>query len=187
MDRRSTNVKGFVHFGGDVTSGVNDGIGVRLGSGSTGSTAFIESVSDDTNANLHIRAQGAGNLILGTSSNATFLLGSVYNLSGGIQFPLGGTIKGAFSTTFAWSLASLTSGAQGEITLTTAVGDIMPGDLIGQIELGVATAGQDDATVQGYRTSTAVTSRVTVIVGNIGSTATSTLSGTGRITWIDLT
>ena len=177
MDRRSTNVKGFVHYGGDIVSGVHDGIGIELGSASTGSTAWIESLSDDTNANIGIRAQGAGTITIGNSSNA-------------VKIGAGASMKGAYSTTFAWSLASLTSGAQGEITLTTAVGGAAPialGDLVGMISLGVATAGQDDATIQDLRWSAVASSVLTIIVGNIASTATSTLSGTGRITWLDLT
>lgn len=186
MERRSTNVKGFVHFGGDVASGVEDGIGVRLGTASTGSTVWIEAVSDDTNANIGIRSQGAGTITIGNSSQTTYLSpggGVIYTSLYGIAG--GSALKGAFSTTFAWTLAAITSGAQGEITLASTTCDIMPGDLIGQIEL--YPAAQDDFTVQYVRTSTAVTSRVTVVVGNIGSTATSTASGTGRITWIDLT
>lgn len=76
MDRRSTNVKGFVHFGGDITSGVEHGIGLRLGSASTGSTVFLESISDDTNANLAIRAQGAGTISIGNSSNKVAIGGA---------------------------------------------------------------------------------------------------------------
>lgn len=186
MDRRSTNVKGFVHYGGDIQSGAQDGIGVRLGSASTGSTAFIESVSDDTNANIGIRAQGGGSITIGTPINSISLQGPCYAY-GGIVPGYGMAIKAAYSTTFAWTLAALTSGAQGEITLSTAVGDIMPGDLIGLVELKPATATGDDLSIQQIRTSTAVTSRVTLVVGNIASTATSTNSGTGRITWLDLT
>ena len=177
MDRRSTNVKGFVHYGGDVRSGGQDGIGFSVGSASTGSTAWIESVSDDTNANLGIRAQGAGTITIGNSSNAV-------TIGGGAAF------KGAYSTTFVWTLAALTSGAQGEITLTTAVGGAAPiavGDLVGHLSLGVGTAGENDATIQDIRWSATASSVLTIIVGNIGSTATSTLSGTGRITWLDLT
>lgn len=175
MNARSTNVKGFVHFGGDVQSGVEDGIGVRLGTASTGSTAWVESVSDESNANIGLRAKGTGTVSIGTSSNAVYIAGS--RLQG-------------YSTTFAWTLAALTSGHQGEITLTTAVGGANPiaqGDLIGLIELNPATATGDDLTIQQIRTSTVVTSVVTIVVGNIASTATSTNSGTGRITWIDLT
>jgi hypothetical protein len=170
MDRRSTNVKGFVHYGGDVRSGAQDGIGFSIGSASTGSTAWIESVSDDTNAHLGIRAQGAGTITIGTSSNVV---------------SISGTKMAAYSTTFAWTLAALTSGAQGEITLASTTCNVNPGDLVGLIEL--YPAAEDDFTVQYHRTSTVNTSRVTIVVGNIGSTATSTASGTGRISWVDLT
>src|SRR5574343_1761679 len=172
MDRRSTNAKGFVHFGGDITSGAEQGIGVRLTGASTGSTVWIESVSDDTNAHLGIRAQGAGTISIGNSSNAVYI---------------GGNKLMGYSTTFAWALAALTSGAQGEITLASTTCDINPGDLVGFPELYFTASTCDDIFVQGVRLSTANTSRVTLVCGNIASTATSTQSGTGRITWIDLT
>jgi hypothetical protein len=172
MDRRSTNVKGFVHFGGSVRSGVEDGIGFSMGSASTGSTAWIESISDDTNANLGIRAQGAGTISIGNSSNAVSISGTKY---------------ASYSTTFTWALAALTSGAQGEITLASTTCDIVPGDLVGFPELYFTASTCDDIFVQGIRLSTAATSRVTMVCGNVASTATSTQSGTGRITWIDLT
>lgn len=76
MNVRSTNVKGFVHFCGDVRSGVEDGIGISVGSASTGSTAWLETVSDDTDGNLGIRAQGAGTITIGNSSNKVALGGS---------------------------------------------------------------------------------------------------------------
>lgn len=170
MDRRSTNVKGFVHYGGDVRSGAQDGIGLSLGSASTGSTAFLESISDDTNANLGIRAQGAGTITVGTSSNVVYL--------SGVKF------RGN-STTFAWALAALTSGAQGEITLASTTCDVQPGDLVGMVSLGEPA--ENDLIVGNIRFSTAAASRVTLVVSNVASTATSTLSGTGRISWIDLT
>jgi hypothetical protein len=182
MDRRSTNVKGFVHYGGDVRSGSQDGIGFSLGSGSTGSTAWIESVSDDTNANLGIRAQGAGTITIGTSSNAV-------TMAGGLIAGAGAAIKGAYSTTFAWTLAALSSGQQLEVTLTTAVGGANPiavGDLVGHLSLN-CTNTQMGVTVSDIRWSATASSVLTISVGNITSTATSTLAGIGRITWLDLT
>ncbi len=165
MDRRSTNVKGFVHFGGDVQSGVEDGIGVRLGTASTGSTVWVSAISDDTNANIGIRGQG----------------------SGGVTIGAGNPIKGCYSTTFAWTLAAVSSGQSGVVTISTSVGDVNPadGDLV-QVSLGDISA-YVGLTVQALRYSTVASSRVSVIVGNISSTATSTASGTGRISWIDLT
>ena len=197
MDRRSTSVKGFVHFGGDVRSGVENGIGFNAGHASTGSTAWLETISDDTNAHLGIRAQGAGTITVGNSSNAVSMGGALSvggtlgvtgnsTITGTLKVGTGATIKGCYSTTFAWALAACASGAQLEITLDTAVStNLITGDLIANIELNNPDVPQ--LTIQNIRTSTVGTSIVTIVVGNISSTATSTESGVGRITWIDLT
>ena len=73
ISARSTNVKGFVHFGGDVVAGVEDGIAVHLKSASTGSAAVIEPLSDSDTAALTIRAKGAATLTVGNSSNVVVL------------------------------------------------------------------------------------------------------------------
>src|SRR3990167_1619676 len=65
MDRRSTSAE-YTHFGGDVTAQFNSSHGVRLSGGSTG--GIVEAVGDDTNASLTIRAQGAGGITVGNSS-----------------------------------------------------------------------------------------------------------------------
>lgn len=65
MDRRSTSAE-YTHFGGDVTAQVNSSHGVRLSGGSTG--GIVEAVGDDTNVSLRIRAQGAGNIIMGSAT-----------------------------------------------------------------------------------------------------------------------
>lgn len=166
MDRRSTNAKGFVHFGGDIQSGAEDGIGVRLGTASTGSTVWISAISDDTNAHIGIRAQGEG----------------------GVTINAGSAFKGAYSTTFTWAVAGIASNAiTQEITLASTTCDIMPGDLIGWIGLNPTASTCDDLYIADIRQSTVGTSRVTLVIGNGASTTTSTQSGTGRITWIDLT
>jgi hypothetical protein len=197
MERRSTNVKGFVHFGGDVRSGVEHGIGFNLGTASTGSTAWIETISDDTNAHLGIRAQGAGTITVGTSSNALSVggaatLGGALSVAGNSSFAgtvkigTGATIKGIYSTTFTWECAAVSSGQTVEITLTTAVSsNLSPGDLIGMISMNAP----DNAMLAfvDYRQSAVASSIITIIMGNISSTATSTESGTGRISWIDIT
>ena len=173
MDRRSTNVKGFVHFGGSIWSGIEDGIGISLGSASTGSTAWLQSNSDDTNANIGIRAQGAGTISIGNSSNAV---------------SISGTKLAAYSTTFVWALAAIASNAvSGEITLASTTCDIQAGDLIGWISLAPTASTCDDFYIADVRLSTANTSRVTLVVGNGASTTTSTQSGVGRISWLDLT
>ena len=112
-----------------------------------------------------------GTLVAGASTVTSLTIGS-------------GVTANAFqSTTFAWTLASISSGQTAEITLSTSVGDVMPGDLV-MVNLGELPA---DMIYGGFRQSTAVASRVTILVACPGSTATSTGSGTGRIAWVDLT
>ena len=79
MERRSTNVLGFVHHQGDITANVASSHGVRLTGGSAG--GIVESVGDDTNVALTIRAQGAGAITLGTSSNPITIAGSSASVS----------------------------------------------------------------------------------------------------------
>ena len=67
MDRRSTNPVGYTHYTGDVTAGVDSSHGVRLTGGSTG--GILESVGDDTNITLTVRAQGAGQVVVGSTAN----------------------------------------------------------------------------------------------------------------------
>ena len=180
MQARSTNVKGFVHFGGDVVAGIEDGIAVQLISASTGAAAVIEPLSDSDTAALTIRAKGAATLTLGNSSNAVAVTGSAVTLVGGEG------VKGFYSTTFAYAYAALTSGQTGEITIASTTADIQAGDLF-TVQLG-GTSTDVGLAIMNMRQSTAAASRVTVVVGNIGSTAFgSTGSGTARITWIDLT
>lgn len=73
MFRRSTNTIGYTHHGGDITAQVNSSHGVRLTGGSTG--GIVESVGDDTNVTLTLRAQGAGGVVIGNSSQAVTLAG----------------------------------------------------------------------------------------------------------------
>lgn len=177
MERRSTHDY-YAHHQGEIVSNVNSSHGVRLGGGSTG--GVVEAIGDDTNVSLRLRGQGAGGVIIGNSSQAINLAGS------GITLSTGEAVKGAFSTTFAWVLPIQSSlRSTGEITLSTAEVSIMPGDLV-HVSLG-SHAESSAIYIADVRLSTAVTSRVTIVCGNIMSTATSTTSGTGRITWLDLT
>jgi hypothetical protein len=156
-----------VSLGGFVTN-IESSHGVLIDGGSTG--GLIQPVGADANISLRVKGKGTGGLVLGDSSQ-------------GMTLGQGLAIKGVFSTTFAWTAAILSSLRAAEISISTAVGDIMPGDLV-QVELyGNST----ETIVSAPRTSTAVTSRVTVLIGNLASTATSTMSGTGRVTWFDLT
>lgn len=193
MERRSTSVKGFVHYGGEIRSGVEDGLGFSIGHASTGSTGWIETISDDTNAHLGLRAQGAGTITVGNSSNAVVMGGTLgvtgnSTITGSLKIGSGMTVKGFYSTTFAWTCAAMSSGAVAEITLTTAVSsNLNVGDLVGYISLTPTASTWDDFVITNVRQSDVGSSIVTLVVGNISSTTTSDTSGTGRITWIDLT
>jgi len=89
--------------------------------------------------------------------------------------------QGAFSATFTFAHAAISSGQYGAITLTSTTADVVPGDLF-NLEITATT----NVTVASVRTSTDATSRVTAVLANVGSSATSTFSGTGRITWVKL-
>jgi hypothetical protein len=95
--------------------------------------------------------------------------------------------KGAFSTTFAWAVAALSSGATADVSIASTTADINPGDLVG-VYIGLPADSTQTLSLISYRLSTTASSRVTLTIGNITSTAVgSTASGTGRITWVDLT
>ena len=159
---RSTDAGG--HVSGSYVAGVGSSHGVEIGGGSTGGT--VKAVGDDTDITLNLLGKGAGGVRLGSTAS-----GSV-------------PIKGAFSSTSTWALAATSSGQVGELTFASTTFDVNPGDLIGAIEVVPTTTALIYA---GYRTSTVATSRLTVIMANPGSTATSTTSGTIRVTWFDLT
>jgi hypothetical protein len=171
MNTRSTNTLGYVHFGHSVIAGVDEGIGVALNPGSTGAAAIIEPISDSDTAALTIQAKGAAALTIGNSSNSV---------------SIGGTPFAAYSTTFAYAFSALAEGGSEDFNIATTTADIQPGDLV-TVSLGNVSTNITLA-ILNVRYSTAAASRVTVTVGNIGSTTFgSTGSGTGRVTWIDLT
>lgn len=182
---RSTNIYGFVHYGGEVISGIEAGRGVRLPACATGATPVLEPFGDETNIGVTVKGKGSGAQTFGGSSGATVVAGTSIRLDGSVTASTGDAIKGAYSTTFSWTNASISSGQIAEITLSTSVGDVSPGDII-SISLGTSLA--SPIIYGGFRTSTAVASRVTILVAVPGSSASSTLgSADGRISWIDLT
>lgn len=178
MDARSTAAR-YVHFGGDVVAGVEGGIGVRLGYGSTGAQSIVEPISDSDTAAMIVRAKGAATLTIGNSSNALNFAGTIS------AFGAGSAPKGFYSTTWAYEYTALSSGAMLDISIASTTADIQPGDLV-TVSLGEPTV--PGIALMNVRYSTAAASRVTLTIGNITSTAlASTGSGTGRITWVDLT
>jgi hypothetical protein len=173
MNFPSTNTDGRNPSLGGIVSNVGSSHGVLLDGGSTG--GVVAAIGDDANISLTVRGKGTGGVTIGNSSQ-TVTLGQ------------GSAIKGAFSTTFAYAFTALSSGDTVESNIASTTADIMPGDLIGAIELGLPAVSTHTISLLHYRTSTAATSRVVLTLGNITSTAIgSTGSGTGRITWFDLT
>lgn len=169
MEYRSTNAG--QHLSNDLVAGVGSSHGVQLRGGSTG--GLVEAVGDDANISLTVRGKGTGGVVIGNSSQAV-TLGSAS----------GSAIRGVFSSTNTWTLAAVSSGQVGELTFASTTFDVNPGDLIGAIEVTPTT---NVLVYAGYRLSTVATSRLTVVMANVSSTATSTTSGGIRVTYIDLT
>lgn len=169
MEYRSTNAG--QHLSNDLVAGVGSSHGVQLRGGSTG--GLVEAVGDDSNISLTVRGKGTGSVFIGNSSQSV-----VFGGASGLSF------KGFFTSTNTWALAAVSSGQVGELTFASSHFDINPGDLIGAIEVVPTT---NVLAYAGYRTSTAAASRLTVVLANVSSTATSTTSGTIRVTWADLT
>lgn len=169
MYYRSTNAEGrFVHYGGALVAGVEFGSGIELNPTSSGGVARIQPAGDESNKDIALLGKGTGGVFLGSTA-ATAL-----------------AFRGAFSSTSTWSAGATSSGQPVELTFANTVFDVNPGDLIGAIEV-YPTASTTPLAYLHYRTSTAATSRLTVALGNIASTATSTTSGHIRVTWLDLT
>lgn len=179
MNARSSNTLGHVHFGHSVIAGAEEGIGVALNPASTGGVAVVEPISDSDTAAMTVRAKGAAVLTIGNSSNTVNFAGTIGS------FGAGSAPKGFYSTTFGYEYAALSSGQAADISIASTTADIQPGDLV-FCSLGVPTV--QPLALLNVRYSTAAASRVTMVVGNITSTTfASTGSGTGRISWVDLT
>lgn len=110
MQARSTSAN-FVHFTGDVTAGVDSSHGVRLRGGSTG--GILETVSDDANAALHIRAAGTGNILIGNSSQSVRLGNSTSFIAGVqrylVQYTVPALAAGAASAESTVTVSGLTT------------------------------------------------------------------------------
>ena len=171
MEYRSST--GGQTISGDITAGVGSSHGVQLSGGSTGGR--VQACGDDANVALRLLAKGSGPILIGDSSQAVTFGGSA-----GLPF------KGFFTSTFTWSANAVSSGQPTELTFASTTFDVNPGDLFGAIEVW-ATASTTPLAFLHYRTSTVATSRLTVALGNIASTVTSTISGHIRVSWADLT
>jgi hypothetical protein len=159
------------HISGDITAGVGSSHGVQMSGGSTG--GIIQAVGDDASISLNILAKGAGGITIGSSLQTV-------TIAGGLG------LRGAMTSTSTWTAGAVSSGQPVELTFASTTFDVNPGDLIGAIEVW-PTASTTPLAFLHYRTSTVVTSRLTVALGNIASTVTSTTSGHIRVTWLKFT
>lgn len=182
MDYTSTQADGrHVHYGGALVAGKQLGHGVELNPhGSTTATDVpnVQSCGDDTNIPLTIQAKGTGELRLGNSSNTVVIEGSAVKLGSTSATALVGVSRSTFTSQF----AIISSGQLSEITLSTATTAAQDGDLV-----SIAGEATSPAVMVGFRLSTAVASRVTIILTNPTSTATSTGRFIGSVTYVDLT
>jgi hypothetical protein len=170
MEFRSSN-QGFCSPK-DIQSNVGSSHGVQLSGGSTG--GVVQPCGDDANISLFLRGKGTGGVTVGNSSSP-------------VTIGAGSAFKGAYSTTAAWTIAALSSGATAEVTFASTTADVVPGDLV-MLDAGLPAVSTQTITLLGFRMHADASSRITATFGNITSTAVgSTASGTMRITWIDLT
>lgn len=112
MEFRSTNTVGFVHFGGDVASGVNSSLGAMLSSNT------VQPIGDATDIDLEVKGKGAGVVYLNGSTTPWKVV--------------------AGESTY--TPPPLAASAQGECTFAAA--GISTGDIILQVDLrnGLSTA-----------------------------------------------
>ena len=70
MNYRSTNETGYVHFGGALIAGVEQGSGIELNPTSSGGTPVIKPAGDEENKNIGIAGKGTGGVSIGSSGSA---------------------------------------------------------------------------------------------------------------------
>lgn len=197
MDRRSTNLTGYTHFGGDVTAQVNSSHGVRLTGGSTG--GIVEAVGDDTNVTLTLRGQGAGGVVIPTptltlGTAGAFLSGistAVTIASTGLELVLNSsaTQVGSASTTgiamiqryrIDWTVPALSSAGLdasfGDSTITL-VGATTNSIFLFQERANLNSTNSTGLFVSRVRCSTADELRITVANGGASTISGSTMSG----------
>lgn len=178
MNFPSTNTDGRNPAFGGIVSNVGSSHGVLLDGGSTG--GIVTAVGDDANISLRVRPKGSGTLFLGSTGSALVIGSTTVPNSTAATFA---SIRGIFHSTFTWAHAAISSGQYGEITLASTTCSANPGDIVVLTDFAATT----NVTVASVRLSTVATSRVTIVLANVGSTATSTFSGTGSVAWFDLT
>ena len=180
------------HFGSDLMVGVREANNnAPYLTGSTGAAAVTYGVkSDSTAANIAITALGTGGNITLTASSNIVLASSGLYLGSTVAVSSRFTampIRGIFTSTHNCTIAALSSHGSDELTFASTICDVWPGDLVTfsvDFFTGVSTS---FLAVAYHRLSTVDTSRLTLVVKNVTSSASGTNSGEVRFTWIDLT
>jgi hypothetical protein len=71
MEYRSTNGAGkYVHFGGSVVAGADQGSGIELVATSSGTAPVIQPVGDETDKSIQIKGKGTGGVQIGASTSS---------------------------------------------------------------------------------------------------------------------
>ena len=169
MNYRSTNGSGkYMHVGGAIIAGAEFGSGIELNPNSSGADPNITAAGDESNKNLRLTGKGAGGVVFGATST--------------------GAIQGLHTQASTYSHGAISANRKIEVTFASTTMDVTQGDMFVISSWEPATANFSSVVVvSDVRLSTVATSRVTVVFGNISSTATSTASGTLRVSWLDLT
>jgi hypothetical protein len=75
LNYRSTNARGkFVHFGGSLVAGADEGSGIELNATSSASTPTIRPVGDESAKSISIAGKGTGGVQLGSGSTTSISL-----------------------------------------------------------------------------------------------------------------
>jgi hypothetical protein len=164
---KSTNSEHrFTHFGGALVIGHEFGSGIELNPTSSGADPNIMPAGDESAKNLRLQGKGTGGVVFGASSTRT--------------------VRGAFSQNSTYSHGAIPALRKTELTFASTTVDINVGDML-TVGITVATADLSSVVaVTDWRLSNTDSSRLTVFLGNISSTNTSTGSGTLHLSWIDL-
>lgn len=170
MQYRSTNLTGYTHFGGALVVGVEQESGIEFNPTSSGAVPVITAAGDETNKGIILKGKGTGPVTIGDSSQAV-------SIGGGAAF------KGFKVDTGTTQFAAISSGQTLEVPLSTAVTGVNAGDLW-SIETVITPS---VLAFGGARIDADVTTRVTLVIANPGSTAGSTGRVVWRIVYADLT
>jgi len=164
MEYRSTNPEGYAHFGGDVMSGANSTIGIKLSSNT------ISPVSDAASAELIIVGKGSGSIRIGTSLNQVFIGDS--------------TTASRFVTGQSTITVPNMAGASQDVSTVTMAG-LSTGDII--LAMDARGTISTHVAMGGYTISAAAEGKITWVNCHASSIAPETTGVTVRWAYLDRT